>query len=159
MCELKIGDVGRASTLCDRYDVVDTRRERVRKFQLEVNSLPADTADRLRRVYLFLVAVELRPLRSVMVGADVGLCHYHHLAAGLETVSQREASIADGIPLPLERENPSPFLFKLNAEDIVKVENTYPRAVLLDDNSVSDKAVIVPLVFFVGLSVNNLIFD
>ena len=55
--------------------MVDTRRERVRKFQLEVYSLSADTADRLRRVYLFLVAVELRPLSAVMVGALIRLCH------------------------------------------------------------------------------------
>ena len=41
--------------------------------------------------------------------------------------------------------------FEFDTEDIVKIENTYTRVVLLDDNSVSDEAVIVPLVFFVGL--------
>ncbi len=45
------------------------------KENLEVNSLSADTADRLCRVYLFLVAIELCPLSSVMVGAQVRLRH------------------------------------------------------------------------------------
>lgn len=75
MGELHIVDVGGVSALRDRYDVVDAAAQRVRKFQLEVNSLSADAADRLCRIDLFLVAVELRPLRSVVVGAEIGLCH------------------------------------------------------------------------------------
>ena len=89
--------------------MVDTRRKRVWKFQLEVYSLSADTADRLRRVYLFLVAVELRPLSAVVVGAKIRLCHSITLLVGPERLRPRRASIAHGIPSAAERESPSPF--------------------------------------------------
>ena len=46
-------------------------------------SLAAYSADLLRGVYLFLIAFKLRPLRAVMVGAQVRLCHFAHLLSDL----------------------------------------------------------------------------
>ena len=64
-------------------NVVDTRAEGVREFQAEIYGLAAYSADLLRGVYLFLVAFKLRPLRAVMVGAQVRLCHFAHLLSDL----------------------------------------------------------------------------
>ena len=64
-------------------NVVDTRAEGVREFQAEIYGLAAYSADLLRGVYLFLVAFKLRPLRAIMVGAQVTLCHFAHLLSDL----------------------------------------------------------------------------
>ena len=55
-----------------RDDVVDARRHRIRPLDIEVHALPADAADLLRGEDLALVALELCPLRAVVVGAGVG---------------------------------------------------------------------------------------
>lgn len=57
-------------------DVVDTRRQRVRKFLLEVYRLATDTAVFLRSVYFFLVRLELPSLCTIMVGPQIRFCCY-----------------------------------------------------------------------------------
>ena len=55
MRELKVLDVGRVAAFVNRDDVIDARRERVRKLVGEIDWSPADSADCLRCVDLLLV--------------------------------------------------------------------------------------------------------
>jgi hypothetical protein len=74
--------------LCGYYCHLHGWVFRLDKILPEVNewqnrSLAAYSADLLRGVYLFLIAFKLRPLRAVMVGAQVRLCHFAHLLSDL----------------------------------------------------------------------------
>lgn len=69
VCELEITHVRRVTTLCNGDNVVNGRTQRVGEFKAEVHGLAADTAYLLRGEYFLLVAVELRPLSTVVVGA------------------------------------------------------------------------------------------
>ena len=54
MSELQVLDVCRVSALAHRDDVVNRGAPRVRKYQVEVDGSPADSANRLRTKDYFL---------------------------------------------------------------------------------------------------------
>ena len=75
MRELKVLDVGRVAAFVNRDNVIDARRERVRKLVGEIDRSPADSADCLRRIDLLLVCFEC----SLMITIVVRAFHSHGL--------------------------------------------------------------------------------
>ena len=59
---------------------MDAGAQRMREFQPEVNRLAADPADRLRRIDLLFVRLELCPLRAVVIRPQIraGSCSVRH---------------------------------------------------------------------------------
>ena len=47
----------------------------MRKLEFEINRLATDAANFLSSIDFFLIAVKLRPLRAVVVRAEVRFCH------------------------------------------------------------------------------------
>lgn len=65
--KLEVFQVAGVASFCDRDNMVDAGRQRIRIFQREVNRLSADAAYRLRGIYLFLVSLEGATVGAVSI--------------------------------------------------------------------------------------------